>query len=230
LNEAVIQLRPFQTPHVPVAVASVESPAGVTVAGKYGASVLSLSVPRDTIRRTSLMELWDICEETAAEHGKTVRREDWGIVMGMHLADSKKQALEDIREGSARVVTEYFAATLGNPAPPVPRDQIVDHMVNNNQWIVGTPDDAIAGIERLQEISGGFGKFMIRVEDWAPRDKIHRSYELLARYVMPHFQGSLVGIQTSQKWAAERIEVLQANRVAGLQAATDAFDASRSRN
>ena len=105
LNEAVIQLRPYQFPHVPVAVASVESPAGVTTAGKHGASVLSLSVPRDTIRRTSLMELWDIAEETAAEHGKTMHREDWGIVMGMHLADSRKQAFEDIREGSARVVT-----------------------------------------------------------------------------------------------------------------------------
>ena len=230
LNEAVMQLRPYQQPHVPVAVASVESPAGVTVAGKYGASVLSLSVPRDTIRRTSLMELWNICEETAAEHDKTVHREDWGIVMGMHLADTKKQAFEDIREGSARVVTEYFGRTLGNPVPEVPRDQIVDFMVDNNQWIVGTPDDAITGIERLQEISGGFGKFMIRVEDWAPRDKLHRSYELLARYVMPRFQGSLIGIETSNQWAAERIEVLQANRYAGLKAATDAFDTSRSRN
>ena len=228
LNEAVIQLRPYQTPHVPVAVASVESPAGVTVAGKHGASVLSLSVPRDTIRRTSLMELWDIAEETAAEHGQTMRREDWGIVMGMHLADSRQQAFEDIREGSARVVTEYFGQTLGNPVPDVPRGQIVDFMVEHNQWIVGTPDDAIAGIERLQEISGGFGKFMIRVEDWAPRDKIHRSYELLARYVMPHFQGSLVGIQTSNQWATERKETLQANRYAGLKTATETYDATRS--
>ena len=65
---------------------------------------------------------------------------------------------------------------------------------------------------------------MIRVEDWAPRDKLHRSYELLARYVMPHFQGSLIGIETSNQWAAERIEVLQANRYAGLKAATDTFD------
>ena len=228
LNEAVIQLRPYQTPHVPVAVASVESPAGVTVAGKHGASVLSLSVPRDTIRRTSLMELWDIAEETAAEHGQTMRREDWGIVMGMHLADSRQQALEDIREGSARVVTEYFGQTLGSPVPEVPRSQIVDFMVEHNQWIVGTPDDAIAGIQRLQEISGGFGKFMIRVEDWAPRDKIHRSYELLARYVMPHFQGSLVGIQTSNQWATERKETLQANRYAGLKTATETYDAARS--
>ena len=230
LNEAVIQLRPFQSPAIPVAVASVESPAGVSLAGKHGASVLSLSVPRDTIRRTSLKELWNIAEETAAEHGKTMHREDWGIVMGVHLADTRKEAIEQIREGSARLVTEYFGRTLGNPVPDVPRDQIVDYMVDNNQWIVGTPDDAIAGIERLQEISGGFGKFMIRVEDWAPMHQINRSYELLARYVMPKFQGSVMGIETSNQWATDRKDALQANRYAGLKAAPDPYDASRSRN
>ena len=50
LNEAVLQLRPYQQPF-PIAVASVQSPAGVIVAGKYGAGVLSLSIPRDTVRR-----------------------------------------------------------------------------------------------------------------------------------------------------------------------------------
>jgi len=227
LNEAMLQLRPYSEPHLPVAVASVESPAGVTLAGKHGAAVLSLSVPRDTIRKTSLKELWSIAEETAAEHNNVMRREDWGIVMGVHLAETKEEAVKDIREGSARLVTEYFGETLGNPVPPVPRDQIVDYMVDNNQWIVGTPDDCIAGIERLQELSGGFGSFMIRVEDWAPRDKIHRSYELLARYVMPHFQGSLEGIFTSQQWASERREALQANRTAGLKQASDSFYTNR---
>ena len=227
MNEAVLQLRPYQDPIVPVAVASVESPAGVTLAGKHGASVLSLSVPRDTIRKTSLAELWSIAEETAAEHGKTMHRKDWGVVMGVHLADSKEQAFKDIKEGAGNVVTEYFGRTLGNEVPDVPRDQIVDYMVDHNQWIVGTPDDCIAGIQRLQELTGGFGKFMMRVEDWAPRDRIHRSYELLARYVMPYFQGSLQGIQTSNEWASERREALQANRYVGIKAATDRFDAGR---
>ncbi|MDA1128062.1 MAG: LLM class flavin-dependent oxidoreductase [Chloroflexi bacterium] len=227
MNDATLQLRPYQDPIVPVAVASVESPAGVTLAGKHGASVLSLSVPRDTIRKTSLAELWTIAEETAAEHNKTMHREDWGVVMGMHLADSKEQAIKDIKEGAANVVTEYFGRTLGNPVPDVPRDQIVDYMVDHNQWIVGTPDDCIAGIERLHELTGGFGKFMMRVEDWAPRDKIHRSYELLARYVMPHFQDSLAGIRISNDWASERREALQENRYVGIKAATDRFDASR---
>jgi limonene 1,2-monooxygenase len=100
-------------------------------------------------------------------------------------------------------------------------------MVERNQWIVGTPDDCIAGIERLQEMSGGFGGFMVRVEDWVPRDKRMRSYELMARYVMPHYQGSLVGIEASRQWTSERKEALQANRIAGLKRATDSYYAKR---
>ncbi|MFL2644812.1 MAG: hypothetical protein ACJ0KI_03975 [Dehalococcoidia bacterium] len=85
------------------------------------------------------------------------------------------------------------------------------------------PDDCIEAIERLQKISGGFGKFMIRVEDWCPREKILHSYELLARYVMPHFQNTLIGIDASNKWAASVKDKLQVNRRAGLQTASDAF-------
>jgi limonene 1,2-monooxygenase len=223
LHDALLQLRPYQQPHLPVAVASVQSPAGVQVAGKYGAAVISLSVPRDMIRQTTLKDQWAIAEEAAAEHGQTVRREDWRLSVGCHLAESRKEAFEDIRVGSGRVVTEYFGNTLGHEVPDVPANQIVDFMVERNQWIVGTPDDCIAGINRLLEASGGFGGLLIRVEDWAPRDKIHRSYELLARYVMPQFQGSLVGIETSNRWASQVKDTLQVNRRAGLQAATDAY-------
>lgn len=228
LNEAILQLRPFQQPSIPIAVASVQSPAGVQVAGKYGAAVLSLSIPRDTVRQTSLKELWAIGEETAEKHGKTLRREDWSLVVPIHLAESRKEAIEDIRLGSGRELKEYFGATLGHPVPDMPADQIVDRMVEHQQWIVGTPDDCIAGIERLQELSGGFGGFMVRAVEWTTREKTLHSYELLARYVMPHFQGTLAGIQASNRWASERKEALQADRIAGLRRATEAYYGQRS--
>lgn len=223
LNEASLQLRCYQEPHLPVVVASVQSPAGVTAAGKHGAGVISLSVPRDMVRKTTLKDQWTIAEESAAEHGQTVDRNEWRLSVGCHLAESRKEAFEDIRLGSSRVVTEYFGNTLGHEIPDVPSDQIVDFMTENNQWIVGTPDDCIAGINRLLEASGGFGGLLIRVEDWAPREKILKSYELLARYVMPQFQGSLVGIQTSNQWAADIKDSLQVNRKAALQAAETAY-------
>jgi limonene 1,2-monooxygenase len=223
LRDATLQLRPYQKPTLPVAVASVQSPAGVLLAGKHGASVISLSVPRDSVRSTSLKDQWEIAEKEAAEHGKTVRREDWRLSVGCHLAETREQAFEDIREGAGRVVTEYTGGTNGNPIPPVPASEVVDYMVEHNQWIVGTPDDCVAGIERLQEASGGFGGLLLRAEDWAPRDKLHRSYELMARHVIPQFQGSLTGIIESNQRSAGMKEALQANRKAGLQRATDSY-------
>ena len=227
LYEAVLQLRPYQEPSIPIAVASVQSPAGVQLAGKYGASVLSLSIPRASVRQTSLQELWAVAEETAEKHGKTLRREDWRLVVTCHLADSRREAIEDVRIGGGREVTEYFAGTLGHPAPDVPADQIVDYMVEHDQWIIGTPEDCIAGIERLQEMSGGFGGFLVRVEDWVRRDKRQHSYELLARYVMPYFQGSVAGIKASNQWAHDRKELLHAKSIAGLKRATDAYFGQR---
>jgi limonene 1,2-monooxygenase len=227
LRDATLQLRPYQKPTLPVAVASVQSPAGVLLAGKHGVSVISLSVPRDVVRSTSLKEQWAIAEEAAAAHGQTVRREAWRLSVGCHLAETREQAFEDIRVGAGRVVTEYTGGTNGNPIPPVPANEVVDYMVEHNQWIVGTPDDCIAGIARLQEASGGFGGLLLRAEDWAPRDKLHRSYELMARYVMPQFQGSLTGIVASNQRSASMKESLQANRRAGLRRATDAYLAGR---
>jgi len=60
MNEAMLQLRPYQQPHLPVAVASAQSPAGPRLAGRHGASILSLSLPSGTVPRTSLQELWSI--------------------------------------------------------------------------------------------------------------------------------------------------------------------------
>jgi len=42
---------------------------------------------------------------------------------------------------------------------------------------------------------------------------------------MPHFQGSLVGIQNSARWASTIKETLQTNRRLSIQRATDAWDA-----
>ena len=97
-----------------------------------------------------------------------------------------------------------------------PANEVVDYMVEHHQWIVGTPDDCIAGIARLQEASGGFGGLLLRAEDWAPRDRLHRSYELLARYVMPQFQGSLTGIVASNQRSASMKEFTASQPAGGL--------------
>src|ERR1051325_9322122 len=66
LHDAVLQVRPYQKPHMPIAVASVRSPAGPELAGKHGAAVLSMSVPRETEARADINYLWSVAEASAA--------------------------------------------------------------------------------------------------------------------------------------------------------------------
>ncbi len=225
LNEGMLQLRPFQQPYMPVSVASIQSPAGVALAGKHGASVLTITVPRDPSAGPSdLKGLWAIAEESAAEHNQKMERNEWRLVLPVHLAESRQEALDDIRMGSARYLKEYSEGTNGRKSVfDGPMDKVVDNMAESGSWIVGTPEDCIAGINQLQEQSGGFGGFLVQTIDWAPRDKLLKSYELLARYVMPHFQGSVVSTAASNEWAYERREVLMAGRSRAIDKAKAAW-------
>ena len=218
LNEAMLQIRPFQRPYMPIAVASVQSPAGVALAGKYGASVLTITVPRDpSSGQSNLKFLWDVAEESAAEHSQTVDRFDWRLTIPVHLAEDRDQAFEEARLGAGRFLREYTEGTNGRKAAfDGPLEEVIDHMAANGSWIIGTPDDCIEGIKKLEEQSGGFGGFLVQAIDWAPRDRILNSFELLARYVMPQFQGSLVGIENSNNWARDRQETLVRGRTRAI--------------
>ena len=225
LREAMLQLRPYQRPYMPIAAASIQSPSGVALAGKYGASVLTITVPRDpSAGPSNLKALWDIAEESAAEHGQTVNRDDWRLTIPVHLAEDRQQALDEARLGAGRYLREYSEETNGRQAGfDGPLEKIVDHMADNGSWIVGTPDDCIEGIKRLEEQSGGFGGFLVQTIDWAPREKVLHSYELLARYVMPQFQGSVVSTAASNRWAAERKEVLVSGRTSAIERAHQVY-------
>ena len=218
LNEGMLQLRPYQQPHMPIAVASIQTPAGVALAGKHGAAVLTITVPRDpSAGPADLKGLWSIAEESAAEHGKEMNRHDWRLVLPAHLAETRKEALDDVRMGSAQYLREYSEGTNGRkPVFDGPMDKVVDNMADSGAWVIGTPDDCIEAINRLQEQSGGFGGFLVQTVDWAPREKMLRSYELMARYVMPQFQGTTISTSASNQWAYEHQEVLSAGRVQAI--------------
>ncbi len=228
LREARVHLRPFTQPHMPVAVAASQSPAGMVCAGKFGLSVLSLNtVAVPGAAAPDLAKFWQIAEETAAEHGNTVSRDDWGIVLHVHLAETKKEAIEQARIGSGRYQREYFENTLGLPRSyDGPMEEIVDYMVETENWCVGTPDDLIAHIRKLDEESGGFGRLLVQATEWGTREQVLHSYELIARYVMPQFQGSVASLEESQAWSiAKRTELVDMNTRA-MNKAKEAYSAS----
>ena len=229
LHEALLQIRPYQVPYMPLAVASIQSPSGVALAGKHGASVLTITVPRDPSEgKAEYSKLWEIAEESAREHGKIVRREDWRLTVPVHIADTTEQARDEVRAGAIDFLRGYTEGTNGRePVFNGPDNQLVDWMADNGYWIVGSPQDCVDGIHQLAKESGGFGGFLIQTVDWAPREKILRSYELLARYVMPQFQGTVRGTEASNRWAKERVKTLVERRTNAIERAKQDYSESR---
>jgi limonene 1,2-monooxygenase len=228
LHDAILHLRPYQRPHMPIAVAATQSPAGMISAGKQGTAVLSISVYTGVAGPVNLKKQWEVAEETAAKHGKTVRREEWRLVVPMYLAESREEALREARLGAGRFQREYFGDTLGNEVPrDIPLEKAVDRMVDSGAWIVGTPEDCIAGLERLDELSGGYGGLLLLAHEWASRERILKSYELLARYVMPRFQDSLTGLTISNQWSSDHKAELQEMRTRSIEKAIQTYETAR---
>lgn len=228
LTDAVLQLRPYQRPYPPIAVTSMESPAGMVLAGRHGAGVLSLAVARGPRGPIDLAAQWRTAEEEAERAGTTVDRAEWRIVMPVHVADTREEAIAQTREGAAAFVLDYTEGVTGRPAAvPGPRDMIVEQMAEMGAWVIGTPDDLVAAIERLHERSGGIGGLMITATDWAPREAVLRSYELIARHVAPRFQDSLTGIEASNAVARARATITGEERVAAVERAQVDYEAKR---
>jgi limonene 1,2-monooxygenase len=200
LKDARLQLAPYTFPHMPVAVASTFSPAGPQTAGKYGVGILSVAVsqPGGLI---SLSRTWEMAYEAAEKADKSISREDWRLVMPLHLADTREEAIRDVDEGNQRFNKDYFEDTLGRPADPSVKPDVASQ-VERGGAIVGTPDDAIAAIERMQELSGGFGGLLALAHEWTTWEKMKHSFELFARYVAPRFQGQIGRISDSQEFVS----------------------------
>ena len=228
LRRAMTHLRPYTQPHFPIAVAAAQSPSGMQLAGKHGAAVLSLGIRPGSAETVKLDSFWQIALDVAAQHGKTMNREDWRLVIPVHIAETRQEAIEQARVGAARFQRDYFEDTMGfEKTFDGPPDQLIDAMVDSGAWCVGTPDDLVAAIHRLDESSGGFGGLLIMATEWANRQQVRHSYELIARYVMPQFQNSLTNLAASQEWAARERHDLMALRTKSLNKATQDYQKAR---
>jgi limonene 1,2-monooxygenase len=229
LNEARLHLQPYTKPHFPVAVAAAMSPSGMELAGRHGASVLSIADTTVTKRHTrSLKDFWAIGEETAERHGKTMDRSEWRLVIHAYIAETRKEAIEQARIGASKFQRDYFETLMGHePIFDGPADKIIDVATESGRWVVGTPDDLIAAIHRLDEDSGGFGGLLIVATEWGNREQVRKSYELIARYVVPQFQNSLHSLAASEQWAIEKRDQLKDMRTEALKKAGSDYEARR---
>jgi limonene 1,2-monooxygenase len=187
-----LQLRSYQQPRMPLAIASSGNPVSLDLAARYGMLLLS---PAGKNRKSA--EQWNNVEAAAAKHGVITSRDNWRLATCVYLAETREQAWADVEASIARDMQYFFAIGLKAPYeayPGQPAHEITARSgAERRDWIIGTPDDAIAHIERLQAETGGFGGLLLTTHEWVGTDKIRQSLELFARYVMPHFRGHTSG-------------------------------------
>jgi limonene 1,2-monooxygenase len=201
LSEARLQMTPWSRPSVEIAVASQVSPTGATAAGRHGLSLLSIGAT-SAGGFNALASNWAIAEEKAQENGHTLDRSGWRLVGPMHIAETREQARADCVHGLEQWVY-YFREVAALPLVADGDGDLIDQLIASGLAVIGTPDDAIAQIERLEAQSGGFGCFMFMDHNWADWDRKKRSYELTARYVFPRFQNLNDNRTASLNWAKD---------------------------
>ncbi|MFM7252373.1 MAG: LLM class flavin-dependent oxidoreductase [Ilumatobacteraceae bacterium] len=221
LREAALQILPLQE-SMPMATASSISPSGMQIAGKHGIGALSIaSTSSEGIQ--ALPTQWGFAEEAAAAHGQVVSRNNWRVLMSWHIAETREQARAEAVHGLHRWHNEYNVKVLGRPGavwvddPWVLLDQITGQgAAGAGAAVVGTPDDLIEAILTLQRITGGFGVVLGFAHDWANREATLRSWELVARYVIPAVTGITRPQIASAEYVAERKDELMKGATAAV--------------
>ena len=205
LHDAELQLLPIQAA-MPMATASSISPSGMQLAGKYGIGVLSIASNSDEGLQ-ALPTQWGFAEDAAAEHGQVVDRSDWRVLMSWHLAESRDQARAEAVHGLHRWHNEYNVWTLGRPGASHVDDawELLDQVSGDGASgggasVIGTPDDLIAAIRSLQQLTGGFGVVLGFAHDWANPEATRRSWDLVARYVIPEVNRDAERLRASQQY------------------------------
>ena len=227
VREAQIQLPCYTQPHIEMAVACARSPSGALAAGKHGLGMLSIGGTSDDAL-THHASNWKICEETATANKKHVDRKNWRVVTLAHIAETREQALENVKFGIEQFA-KYFREIATFPIVPDNIHNAAEYLMENNMACIGTPDDAIKYIEKLQKGTVGFGAYMELAHNWADWQATKRHYELMSRYVAPHFQGLNALRQASYDYSFENRDVFVGKAAAAVQEAIDTHEKASSK-
>jgi limonene 1,2-monooxygenase len=211
MNDAALQILPMQE-EMPCVVASMISPSGMTLAGKYGIGIISLG-SMSSKGLMSLAQQWEFAEDAAKKAGTNVSRANWRVLLSWHIAETREQARREAREGLMRWHNEYNVGTLMRPGVTAFKspDEAVDQtaFVDGAASAIGTPDDLVKLIKNVLKMSGGVGTIIGFAHDWANIEATRRSWDLVARYVVPEINGYVDSLRKSQKFVIENRAIFE---------------------
>ena len=224
MDGARLHLLPYTKPYPEVAVVSAVTPSGGRLAGKYDLGMICVAAT-NPFGFDALGSNWAITNDVAAQDGRVMDPNRLRLVGPMHIAETRAQAYENARFGF-----EKYLGYLNNNQPrfivPAGKDPL-EWFTENRYGVCGTPDDAIALIERLQDKQGQFGAMLHQAHNWADFEATKRSYELYSRYVMPHFSKLNQSRAASYQWCGDNRDEFSAKRNAAAKAMFDKHEAEQ---
>jgi len=229
LRDARLHLRPYSNPVFDVAVAAVASPTGAKLAGRHGVGLLSIGATM-AAGFDALALHWGILEEEAKAYGKTVDRSKWRLVGPMHCAETKEQALRDVEYGIEHWF-RYLQTVAAFPQMALQGNnlrEMISFINESGIGVIGTPDECSAQIDRLiKQSNGGFGCYLLLGHNWANPQATLKSYELIARHVMPGFQGQAHATVEAARIASAARPELAAIHAKAVEAAGERYAAEK---
>jgi limonene 1,2-monooxygenase len=229
LFEAKLQLAPYTDGGIPLSVAAVASPTGARLAGKHGIGLLSIGATLIVEGFDALAYHWGIVEERAATFGTQVDRNNWSLVGLFHLAETEKQAREEVKFG-IEPWFRYFQKVAAFPQMTMPGEQLdemIDVINENGAGVIGTPERAREQVQRLWDQSGGFGSMLQMGHEWANPAATRRSAELFAAEVMPHFQGQAQPTLDAAARAGQARETLAQSQLDAVAHMTEKYESEK---
>lgn len=200
LRDASLQLAPYTRPTPHLVVATSKTPTGSRLAGRYGMGIL-------THGAGDVQGSWNVAEEAGLEYGNRLSRDNLRVVVSFHLAETRAEAEKAVAFGlepwlkylEALNPKSYADTRAKGGSDPA-------KLIAARGGLVGTPDDAVAYLEQLWERTGAFGTLLMTGTNWMDFEATRRSYELMARYVIPRFNGTNKRRERSFDWVYENRE------------------------
>lgn len=208
-----------------VCVASTFSPNGGTLAGKYGTGMLCLAATSPDGFDT-LSGNWAIACEAAAKYGHTMNAAQVRCATDMHIAETRDQAMDQVRKGY-ETTRKYFENQTKHVANSG-MDVELEELIERGEAVVGTPDDAVAQIRRLEEKVPGFGCLLLFDKNWARTEHKKSSLELMMRYVLPEINGDNLSRKKSFDWQGDNVETFAGTFMDATKRAFEKYAADKS--
>ena len=186
-------MRPFQQPHMPIAIAGL-TPGSENhkLAGAKGYIPVSLSVSPDpavTARH------WDAVTAGAATTGRVPDRGEWRIIRDLYVAPTdaaaRRLAIDGLMGRCWRefLLPVYLGLGLGpmlKTDPDLPDDALTLDYLADHLWLVSSPATVARRINQLHDQVGGFGRLLaVSYDASAERSAWERSLDLLMHDVLP---------------------------------------------